>query len=299
MPTTFNDPVTGNVVQTTDVGQFITPVNNLESGHSWWAGSTTSSGNAYAANIAPAPASTLTAGQVVTLTVNVTNTGPATLALNGTAAANITKSGSPLIAGDLVAGVSYILLYNGSTWSLIQGSTNPLPLTQGGTGAQAPAAALANLGGAPLNAPGLTGNATAANLAISGGLSTAGIIYTQGIRTPDSLTIYPGASGTTFTPGIYDLGIFHVYVVVYNVGYSVYEIGCWAGVNLAGFRPIFQVAVSTLPAPPLVNSSTPPANSIGVYPTSTSGSLTFVNTYAAGSGLYAGISVVQVSGAGF
>ena len=98
-------------------------------------------------------------GQIFTLIPANSNTGDVTININGLGAKSITKNGSTaLVAGDLVAGVTYSLQYDGTRFQRIAGSdyaksdnyaksgansditsltgiTTPLSQAQGGTGA--------------------------------------------------------------------------------------------------------------------------------------------------------------------
>ncbi len=72
--------------------------------------------NALTASLTPAP-SALIAGMTIVLFVSTSNTGPATLNLNGLGAKGIYYSdSSPLVAGDLFGKV--ILIYDGGSWIL-------------------------------------------------------------------------------------------------------------------------------------------------------------------------------------
>lgn len=82
----------------------------------------------------------LVAGNNLYFVPAITNTGAVTLSINSLTAAPITKYGStPLVAGDLVAGASAELLYDGTRFQLL----NPqvVPIANGGTGATTVAAA--------------------------------------------------------------------------------------------------------------------------------------------------------------
>jgi len=62
-------------------------------------------------------------GQIFTLIPANTNTGAVTININGLGAKSITKNGSTaLVAGDLVAGVTYSLQYDGTRFQKIAGS---------------------------------------------------------------------------------------------------------------------------------------------------------------------------------
>lgn len=83
--------------------------------------------NVLTAALDPAPAS-LTVGMRVTLKIATTNTGPATLNLNGLGAANIKRpAAATLQAGDLPAGGLVDLEYDGTQWQV-----PGLPIAVGG-----------------------------------------------------------------------------------------------------------------------------------------------------------------------
>jgi hypothetical protein len=75
------------------------------------------SANALAVALSPAPAS-LQAGLEVIVKATASNTGAATLSLNGGGAAAITYDAKPLPAGMLEAGQLYGLVYDGAAWQL-------------------------------------------------------------------------------------------------------------------------------------------------------------------------------------
>ncbi len=76
--------------------------------------------NALTASLSPAPPSPAPAGMSVVLKVATTNTGPATLNLNGLGAVNITTvTGALLAAGDLPAGIPVVLVFSGTAWILV------------------------------------------------------------------------------------------------------------------------------------------------------------------------------------
>ena len=62
-------------------------------------------------------------GQIFTLIPANTNTGPVTININGLGAKALTKNGSTaLVAGDLVAGVTYSIQYDGTRFQKVAGS---------------------------------------------------------------------------------------------------------------------------------------------------------------------------------
>ena len=75
--------------------------------------------NAYVINLAPALAS-LTTGVVAQFTTVNPNTGASTINVNGLGVQNITKKGTIVLAtGDILAGVVYTIIYDGTEWQLI------------------------------------------------------------------------------------------------------------------------------------------------------------------------------------
>lgn len=81
-------------------------------------GVTTNSGNAYSVTPSPAPAA-LVAGLRVTVRINTTNTGAATLNVSGLGAKSILKgNGNSVAAGNLKANSVYTLVYSGSAFIL-------------------------------------------------------------------------------------------------------------------------------------------------------------------------------------
>lgn len=91
---------------------------------------TTGSANAYVASFTPAVAS-LVAGLAVKVVANFTNTGPATLNINGLGAIAIKVIGpaglANLVSGEIVSGCAYDLVYNGTSLQLMNPS-NETPL---------------------------------------------------------------------------------------------------------------------------------------------------------------------------
>ncbi|MDP2258483.1 MAG: pyocin knob domain-containing protein [Caulobacter sp.] len=73
--------------------------------------------NTVVVTLAPAPAA-LDEGMAVDVKIQATNTGPATLNLNGLGAVSIKRAGAALRAGDLVDGQISRFIYDGSFWQL-------------------------------------------------------------------------------------------------------------------------------------------------------------------------------------
>ena len=89
---------------------------------------TTGSANAYVATLSPIPTS-LTAGMTLSLIANFTNTGAATLAVNGLGSTPaITKNGTTaLVSGDIVSGQAFTVTWDGTRWQL-QSPTGTTPV---------------------------------------------------------------------------------------------------------------------------------------------------------------------------
>ncbi|MBV8971906.1 MAG: hypothetical protein JO290_06400 [Sphingomonadaceae bacterium] len=82
--------------------------------------------NALTATLAPVP--TLAAGLLVYLKASATNTGAATLALNGGSALPVTAGGSALAAGAIGAGQIYALIYDGTGFEMLSLPTSSATL---------------------------------------------------------------------------------------------------------------------------------------------------------------------------
>jgi len=109
-------PASANVVATNGSGQLAAGTAHNESAPRNCA--TTNSGNAYSCTTAPT--FTPAAGDTISININAANSGSATLAVNGGAAATIKKWGnsSTLAANDLLAGHWISATYDGTYWQL-------------------------------------------------------------------------------------------------------------------------------------------------------------------------------------
>ena len=105
----------GNATQRNEVANW----GQLQDGAALWLSSIGGTGNAITANVSP----TLPAyvdGQTFQFACTTTNTGAATIAIDGLAAVAITKGGSTaLAAGDLTAGSVITLTYTGTGFQLV------------------------------------------------------------------------------------------------------------------------------------------------------------------------------------
>ena len=198
MPTVFDQPADGDVATVTQLNQYASAVNALESGAAYWGGSSAGTTTAYTASLTPAASNT--AGQVANLVINATNTGASTLAVNGQIALPIRKNGAALVAGDLQANAAYTFICDGTYWHVVggggsAGSTNAstafssgqVPLARGGTGAD-------------LSATGGSGQYVKQNSA--GGVLTVGTIaagdlpnHSAGLLTSGTVALARGGVG--------------------------------------------------------------------------------------------------------
>lgn len=95
-----------------------------DQGPATYAGTTTGSANAYVATLSPALLA-LTNGVTVTLTANFTNTGNATLNVNGIGAISIYDAdATPVNAYEILSGHTYTFVYDASgvVWKLVKGA---------------------------------------------------------------------------------------------------------------------------------------------------------------------------------
>ncbi len=181
---------------------------------------TTNSGNAYSCSASPA--FTPAAGDSISIDFNAANTGSATLAVNGAAAATIKKWGnsSSLAANDVLAGHWISATYDGTYWQLegqlgnanatqINGGAMPMSATVMGTNSSGQPVSAATTGSGSvvlatsptLSAPTVSGTLAGASETLSGTLSVGGATTMQGNVTlqnganaNQTLTIQPGSS---------------------------------------------------------------------------------------------------------
>lgn len=143
---------------------------------------TTGSANAYVA--APSPAlPALTTGAWVCCKLNFTNTGAATLAVNGLAATAIKKQvDQALVAGDLRSGAVHWFQFDGTYWQLTTPANSPRKVyasATGGTNAYAVTLpdwavnALSDLGGVIITFTANADNTGPATLSVNGLTATA------------------------------------------------------------------------------------------------------------------------------
>lgn len=161
----------------------------------WYTGSTLGAADTYTATTVDTYSSTtaLTVGDIFTATINVTNTGATTLAINGLAAAPVTFGLTPLTAGQLVQNFAYLFLWDGARFRVLNPS---IPAPESVTVAQF-----------VFQQPAAT-----APLAIAAGSTTIPFATTVQSQTWASLggggavTLQPGTYHITATFGISDVG---------------------------------------------------------------------------------------------
>ena len=116
--TTFHTVANGDASDASHSNQFIAPINNLESGSTYWAGTTTGTSAAYLASLTSSPLA-LTAGTLVSFLSHIANTGAASLNLNGLGALPILRRGTALAGGEMPAGFVCMLVNGGTSWGLM------------------------------------------------------------------------------------------------------------------------------------------------------------------------------------
>lgn len=152
-------------------------------------------------------------GVALRLTPANTNTGAVTINVSGLGAKAVTKYGATaLVAGDLLAGETHIIIYDGTQFQLINPrnadvstATGTLPIANGGTGATTAAGAVANLG--------LVSQPTYRNLFFNGGMecnilqqaaaTTTNLYFVDGVVTVNTTTarLTSQQESTTSFPG--------------------------------------------------------------------------------------------------
>jgi hypothetical protein len=181
---------------------------------------TTNSGNAYSCSTSPT--FTPAAGDSISIDFNAVNTGSATLAVNGAAAATIKKWGnsSSLASNDVLAGHWISATYDGTYWQLegqlgnanateINGGAVPVSANVLGTNSSGQPVSAATTGSGSvvlaasptLSAPTVSGTLAGASETLSGTLSVGGATTMQGNATlqngansNQTLAIQPGSS---------------------------------------------------------------------------------------------------------
>ena len=146
MPTDFtlNNFFNGDLTDVDHIKRTFEPINDLETGAAWYRPDT-GAANAHIVDFSDSQengldASTLSDGQIVHFKASATNTGAATLTLNGlsnsTVTLPVTKNGNTALdAGDIQAGQMVAVLYNSEGGGRFEMATG----TAGSTGPQGPA----------------------------------------------------------------------------------------------------------------------------------------------------------------
>lgn len=116
MPSSFASFSNGDVVEASHVAEMHAPIQNLERGAAFYAGTTGGSSTAYSATLSPAPDNPYQAGMIVNFKIHADNTAGSpdvTLNVNGVGAKPILKGGGDsLAAGDLKVGQVVSLVFD-------------------------------------------------------------------------------------------------------------------------------------------------------------------------------------------
>ncbi len=221
MSTQFDDINNGDIIDESHIDRYIVPVNNLESGATWYRDDT-GTADAVKVNFATGNVvSSYTPGLIVHFKAAATNTGAATLTITGPsgdlAPIPLVKSGGvALAAGDITAEQVIAAIYAedspgvdgrfevlGGLSSGGGGLTSPVAIADGGTGATSAANARTNLD-VPSNAAltsGLAGKANtththAATDIGAGTVSNAEFGYLDGVTSSIQTQLNSKLSGT-------------------------------------------------------------------------------------------------------
>lgn len=125
MPTNFGSPVVnGDLIDEAHINALRTAINDVEDGSAFFAVAS-GSVNVMTVTLSPTVAS-LAAGFVVRFQANNTNTGTATLNVNGVGALALKRpDGNDVQAGDIVTGCVYTAVHNGTHWRLVAVEDRP------------------------------------------------------------------------------------------------------------------------------------------------------------------------------
>lgn len=132
MPTDFNlsfsDEPPDDTIYAEHVKQFASPINDLESGATWW-WPTGGAGNSYTISPDP-PLQTYSDGNLYFLQLDRANTGPVTLEVSGLGPKAVRRQdGNELGAGDLATGAVILVVFSGLYFQALAG----LQTIEGGT----------------------------------------------------------------------------------------------------------------------------------------------------------------------
>lgn len=185
------------------------------------------SANAYTVTLSPSP-STLTDGLWFSFRANHTNTGPATLNVNGLGAKDLLRPNlEALVGGEIVAGQEVWVQYDGSQFQMVSQASIPRALYAVDAGAANAYAitlagisvsALSQLTGIPITFKASAANTTAATLAVNGLTATSitkkgsTALSANDILTGQAVTVvYDGTQfqlvGAMDAPALPDLGV--------------------------------------------------------------------------------------------
>lgn len=132
MPTPFDTSFGAtDLIEASQVSQFASPINDLESGSAYYAADAGST-DAYAVTMSPTP-TVYAPGMLVHFKANTANTGAASLNVNSLGAKTIKKNASAdLTTGDISAGQIVAVVYDGTNFQLVNSSAAVSPSTLDG-----------------------------------------------------------------------------------------------------------------------------------------------------------------------
>jgi microcystin-dependent protein len=119
----FND---GDLIEADHVKQFADPVNDLESGRSFYAGASAGSSTAYTASLSPAPESPLNDGMVLNFKAHVACGAAPDLSVDGGIVYHplVKNGGTPLAANDIQANQIVSVVFEGSSFHLVASASS-------------------------------------------------------------------------------------------------------------------------------------------------------------------------------
>ena len=225
-------------------------------------GSAGGTANALTATLVPAPL-TLTAGMFVRLLITATNTGAATLNLNGLGVKSIvTPKGTALAAGDLFVGSIVNLVYDGTVFQILD-VTSASVLN-----------AFINAGRPAASAPYFLANGVAGGATYANGVASVSTDFTV------SQSVFLDA-GTTFSGGILTIG---------PKDAGIWQFSANLGLNAAVLGWTSKVSL-------LANAITFAYTEVPIYGTASSGNMSISGSVKLASGDTVKTTLIQNTGA--
>lgn len=166
--------------------------------------SSSSAANTYASTLSPAPTAYVRGMEVAIDFVNA-NTGAATINLNGLGAKTIQCNGNALAAGQIAAGMTASLRYDGTNFQLINPNITAVPFTHlqqlSGSGNFTIPAGITCIKVTAIGGGGGGGGGTASNTAGGGGGGGAILAWVNNLVPGSVIAYVVGAGGTAGTSG--------------------------------------------------------------------------------------------------